>query len=100
MTPGGASRAAPGCAPRRGWLSAAAFFNAVARRTGTFQKSAWNLPDAALPAGSLEGASKPAAAAVQALTVALAQTRGWKPVLFGGGALPSSGGGVGAGLWD
>ena len=89
-------------AERRGWLSAAAFFNTIARRTGAFQTSAWNLPDAALPAGSLEGASKPAAAAVQALTVALAQTRGWKPVLFGGGALPSSGGdgGVGAGLWD
>ena len=29
---------------------------------------------------------------MQALTVALAQRRGWKPVLLGGGALPSSGG--------
>ena len=89
-------------AGRRGWLAAAAFFNTLARRTGRFQAAAYGIPDVALPSGSLEGASPPAAAAVQALTVALAQTRNWKPVVFGGGALPSSGGdgGVGRGFFD
>ena len=80
------------------WLSAAAFFNTIAARTGRFQAAARNAPRAALPLPGLERWSPPAAAAVKGLLAALSSSRDFPPVFFTAGAgatasLPAAPGG-------
>ena len=93
-------------AARASWLSAASFFNTIARSTGVFQAAAHNVPVTALPLPSLENWAPSADAAAKGLAVALAGSREYPPLLSSAargpvGVLPGSANGgsdVGGGL--
>ena len=87
------------------WMSAASFFNTIAHRTGLFQAAAHNIPGVSLPPPSLGQWAPAADAAVKGLTAALAQSRGYHPMLFSAAAgsaaaLPGPGGGMAAGVLE
>ena len=65
-----------------GWLGAASVFSTIARRSGGFAAAATDIPQVELPHGELERWSPPAAAAVRAVSEALASSEAY-PTLAG-----------------
>ncbi len=73
------------------WLAAASFFNTISYRIGRFEAAASDGPEVALPVAELMEWSPAAAAAVQSVMQALANSEEYNPVVRSGSqALPVS----------
>ena len=68
-------------AARASWLSAASFFNTIARRAGVFQNAVHNVPATALPLPILTNVVPDAHVAVIGVLEALAGARDYSPML-------------------